>query len=120
MSYQLSGEEQTALSFNVENTYPGFNLECDLYFANAGEIPFSFASVEAANRNPDALILAAAEVPAADHDQISPCSFTPAWGTEPALVPADCRSAIHVSLTIASQAEQNMSLPFGIQVKLTQ
>lgn len=107
-----------ALLFQIENAYPGYKLECDLYFANGGDLPFTVQSLRVTNFNPQNMTITAVETP--HKNTISPCNIPPAWGRNPSLVATACRSKIHVSLTIGQNVDEDASLPFGVQVGLRQ
>ena len=109
---------QKSLSMQVENAYPGYQLECDLYFANNGELPFFVKTIEVLNPNPSHLALAAALAPGDRGKTLQPCGFAPAWGQDPAQVPPDCQAKIHLSLAVGPEVAENQSLPFTIQVYL--
>ncbi len=109
-----------SLGIQVENAYPGYQLQCDLYFANTGQFPIGVDQINLINRSPHDLILTAVEGPGMQGKVIQPCGSTPAWGKNPSRLPSSCWSKIHVTLTLGAQVKEKIDLPFSIQVKLEQ
>jgi len=109
---------QRALNFQVENAYPGYQLECDLYFANSGKVPFSVKEITIQNPNSGDLALSVTVAPGERRKALQPCGSKPAWGTDPASLPRSCRSKIELTLTVGSQAQENSPLNFAVQVRL--
>jgi hypothetical protein len=109
---------QKSLSVQVENAYPGYQLECDLYFANSGRMPFNVKNITILNANPSDLSLSAVEGSARRGKTLVPCDFLPRWGLNPAQVPLACRSSIHFLLSVGRNVKENIRLPFTVQVQL--
>jgi hypothetical protein len=107
-----------SLSLQVENAYPGYQLECDLHFANNGRMPFKVNGIQILNGNPEDLVLSAVLAPGGEGKTIKPCGYTPRWGRKPGTVPLACRSNIHLSMAVGEQAEESADLPFTVQVLL--
>lgn len=111
--------EGKSLVFKIENAYPGYHLACDLFFANRGQSPFRVREISITNPNPDHLMLTAVEGPVAGKNLVHcPNSADLSWGADPAALPENCWSTIHLSLTIGPEAQQKTQYPFTVEVKL--
>jgi hypothetical protein len=108
---------EKTLSFQVGNAYPGYRLECDLYFANTGRVPLRVRGVSVINPHRGDLAISAVEAPVRGKT-LQPCVRAPAWGANPNRVPAACRSKVHVSMRVGPDIQQNANFPFTIQVRL--
>ena len=108
----------TSLNFQVKNAYPGYQLVCELDFANSGKIHFGVKEITVYNPNAEDLSLSAA-LPREERGKIlKSCGFRPAWGRNPLSMPSDCRSKIKLTLTIGPNVEENSRLDFAVRVRL--
>jgi hypothetical protein len=109
---------RTSLNFQVKNAYPGYQLVCELYFANSGKIRFSVKEITVYNPNSTALSLLAV-VPAGEKDKVlQSCGYRPAWGANLTSVPSGCRSKIKITLTLGQNVQENSRLDFAVRIRL--
>lgn len=113
---EIPGQEK--LIFRVENAYPGFNLECDLDFANTGNFPFRVTRIKVINANPLDLTVLAVIKPAGQGRMILPCGSPPYWGIPLNTIPAACREQVRVSLTSGENIAESTAFLFAVQIKL--
>jgi hypothetical protein len=111
-------KDQSSMIFQVNNTYPGYQLACELYFANSGKVPVSVKEVTLYNPNPGELTLSAGIAPGEQKKIIQPCGFKPTWGRNPANLPSSCQSKLKLVLTIGQRASENSRMEFAVQVRL--
>jgi hypothetical protein len=109
---------RSSLKIRVENAYPSFQLQCDLHFANSGEVPFKVKEISVYNPNSGDLVLSVTVAPSENGKVISPCRSRPRWGVHPSSLPASCRSKINLALTIGPQVDENSRLDFAVRVRL--
>jgi hypothetical protein len=109
---------RTSLNFQVKNAYPGYQLVCELYFANTGKIPIGMREITVSSPNPKELILSAAIAPGEQRKILKPCGFKPSWGKNPASFPLNCQSKMKLMLTIGPNVQENSHLTFSVQVRL--
>ncbi len=115
-----NGRDQTALRMQVNNAYPGYQVYCELHLANGGNIPVEVTGVNMLNPNPQALAVTAQEDPAQANKVLRPCGFTPAWGTRPSRVPAQCRAELQLTLQVEQGAAENSHYGFNVEVRVEQ
>jgi hypothetical protein len=109
---------RTSLKFQVKNAYPGYQLICELYFANSGKLPIRVKEISVYNPNSKDLILSAVAAPGEQKKILQPCNFKPAWGRNPAGVSSSCRSKITITLTLGPNVKENSRLDFAVRVRL--
>lgn len=110
-------KKQKSLSIQVDNAYPGYRLDCDLYFINSGRVPLRVKHIKILNPKPDQLTLTAREDGPAGKT-VQPCGYMAKWGSNPRDVQAACRSKISFALTVGARVKENAHLPFNIHVEL--
>ena len=108
----------TSLKYQVRNAYPGYQLQCELYFANTGKLPIRVKTINLGNPNPGTLILSATVAPGEQNKTLVPCVSKLSWGKSPASLPSNCWSKIKVVMTIAPHVKENIRMEFSIQVRL--
>jgi hypothetical protein len=109
---------RTSLNFQVKNGYPGYQLHCELYFANTGKLPIWLKEITIYNPNSKDLLLSAAVTPG-DHKKIlQPCGSKPDWGKNPSGLPSKCWTKIKLTLSIGPNVKQNSCLVFAVRVRL--
>jgi hypothetical protein len=102
----------------VGNAYPGYQLTCELFFANSGRLKIWAKDVTVYNPNSGDLLLSAA-VPREEQGKIlKSCGFKPTWGKSPTSVPSTCWSKIKLTLTIGPNVQENSRLDFTVRVRL--
>ena len=109
---------RTSLNFKVKNAFPGYQLVCELYFANSGKLPVWVKEITVYNPNSSDLLLSAVVTPGEYKKLIQPCGSKPSWGKNPASLPSRCWSKIMVSLTIGQKVKENFRMDFAIRVRL--
>jgi hypothetical protein len=115
-----NGRDQTALRMRVNNAYPGYQVYCELHLANGGNAPVEVTGVNVLNPNPQALTVTAQEDPAQASKVLRPCGSTPAWGTRPSHVPAQCRTEVQLTLQVEPGAAENSRYGFSVEVRVEQ
>jgi hypothetical protein len=108
----------TSLSFQVKNAYPGYQLACELYFANSGKLKIWIKEIRLYNPNDEDLLLSAVTPSEEQGKLLKSCGFRPAWGKNPISVPSNCQSKIKLILTIGPNADENSRLDFAVRVRL--
>jgi len=113
-----SATGRNSINIQVRNAYPGYQLRCDLYFANTGKIPLSVKGISVTNSNPGDLVVSAQIAPGEQPKVIKSCGSKPAWGKNPAALQGNCRSIIKLVLTIGPQAQEKSVIDFTVRVRL--
>jgi hypothetical protein len=113
-----SMRNQTSLQFQVQNAYPRYQLNCELYFANTGKFPIAVKNISVYNPNPDDLILTAIMAHPEKGRAIQPCGSRPRWGNHPASLPFNCQAKLKLVLTIGPNVGENIRLDFSVQVRV--
>lgn len=109
--------DQEILLFTINNGYPGYGVDCEVHFANNGSIPVKVQSITEDDPNGDAVIEVLLD---GIGSQLEPCGSTPAWGTPPHTVPANCQSAMSLIAHVQQEAQQSSTYQFGFGVCLRQ
>jgi len=109
---------RTSLNFQVKNAYPGYQLVCELYFANSGKFPVWVKEITVYNPNAGDLILSATVAPGEQKKILQPCGSKPGWGRNPGGLPSNCRSKIKLVLIIGPSVKENSRLDFAVRVRL--
>jgi hypothetical protein len=109
---------RTSLNFQVKNAYPGYQLQCELYFANTGKFPIWVKEISVYNPTTGDLLLSAAVAPDQHKKILQPCGFKPNWGKNPANLPSKCWSKIKLVLTIGQNVKENIRMEFSVRVRL--
>jgi hypothetical protein len=107
-----------SLRVQVENAYPGYQLVCELHFANTGQFSIAVEDIQVLNPHPGDLVLAATVAPGEQGQVLRPCGGRPHWGQDPASLPANCQSRINLALTIGPEVGEGQRLNFAVQVRL--
>jgi hypothetical protein len=113
-----SVSNQSSLRFQVKNAYPGYQLHCDLDFANSGKSPISVEDIAIYNPNSSDLSLSVKVAPGEHQKVLQPCGSIPSWGKDPTSLPDQCRSKILFALTVGPDVQENSRLDFAVQVRL--
>lgn len=113
-----SVSNRTSINIQVKNAYPGYQLVCELYFANSGKLPISVKDITVTNPNSSNLFLSAIVARGEKGKVLQPCGSKPGWGKNPSNLPPNCRSKIKLALTIGPKAEENRRMDFVIRVRL--
>jgi len=109
---------RTSINIQVKNAYPGYQLVCELYFANSGKLPISVKDITVSNPNSSNLFLSAIVAHGEQEKVLQPCGSKPGWGKNPSNLPSNCQSKIKLALTIGPKAEENSRMYFAIRVRL--
>lgn len=109
---------QQGLLARLSNSYPGYHLQCELYLANTGRVPLAISHVSIGNAFPLALAVTVVPAPGETNRVLKPCPTRPAWGTAPALVPANCRTRVNLSVLVTDAAREGRSYGYGVAVYL--
>lgn len=109
---------RTSINIQVKNAYPGYQLVCELYFANSGKLPVSVKDITVSNPNSRSLFLSTIVVHSEQGKVLLPCGFKPGWGKNPSNLPSNCRSKIKLALTIGPKAEESSHMYFSVRVRL--
>jgi hypothetical protein len=118
MEPKPSAPSRTSLNFQVKNAYPGYQLHCELYFANTGKLPIWVKEITAYNPNSKDLLLSATIAPGEYKKILQPCDSKPNWGKNPASLPGKCWSKIKLTLSIGQNVKENSRLDFAVRVRL--
>ena len=110
--------DKTSLNFQIKNAYPGYQLVCELHFANSGKLPIWVKEVNVYNPNARDLTLSAVLPPGEQKKVLQPCGSKPTWGKDPASLPSNCRSRIKLVLTIGLNVRESSRMEFAVRVQL--
>jgi hypothetical protein len=109
---------RSSLKFQVKNAYPGFQLHCELYFANTGKLPIWVKTISVYNPNTGDLMLSAAVAPSEQKKILKPCGLKPGWGKNPSSLAAKCWSKIRLVVTVGPNVNENIRMDFSVRVRL--
>lgn len=72
--------DQEILEFTILNGYPSYTVDCEVHFANSGDIPVKIRGIVEIDPNGTAV---SERLIDGINTQLEPCGFTPEWGTSP-------------------------------------
>lgn len=118
MTLDTSDATGGTLNIRTDNGYPGYRFHCIATLANTGDIPITLTAVGVNNPHPTKLLVEAHPEAFDVGKTIQPCGTAPAWGTDPATIPAECQLSIAVEVLVLGEASPGAEYGYAVTASL--